>query len=442
MADKNFTMLKTGLVQGGKVSIDDYNKEMGDVYCPLGHRLVAKKGKIVIHHFAHYPGQGCDPWRKGMTNWHHQWQTIVENHIYLEIPLNAAGKLVQFDEKVAHIADIVNPKIQIDGRWQVIEVQHSPMSTATIEAREKHYVNMIWLFDFTPRVVKKGDHNSMAMVDGKMVYLRNLVEYSAIIMTGPSRTCDYPECLTGEQVDLYGVFFVVKTRTRYWFEADKPKYFDTGFGILLFICRLNKSLHLMKYMPYATFILTKMPPVNKEKVLKCSWFHDLGPTDVIKMNLCSLMINLQEGISVSKNRIELKSKKDFNNLGFRKEGDLWVNGCSQTVSNPIRVSADTRSVEEQNLDFLPKSTMRASNQKVSDIRIIEIVRRKLCLSSSVKIEIDESYGKRVLLVHCCKGTYGSKAKFKSLNMKYRRRRGTPGIWHASIDDLKKEIREI
>jgi competence CoiA-like predicted nuclease len=49
-------MLTTCFVDGVKVSIDDYKKQEGkDPLCPMSHKLVAKKGKKVVHHFAHHP---------------------------------------------------------------------------------------------------------------------------------------------------------------------------------------------------------------------------------------------------------------------------------------------------------------------------------------------------------------------------------------------------
>ncbi len=66
-------MLTSATVNGNKIFIDDYQKDPNKIpYCPLGHKLVAKKGRLVVHHFAHYPNTVCDRWRTSMTNWHSQ----------------------------------------------------------------------------------------------------------------------------------------------------------------------------------------------------------------------------------------------------------------------------------------------------------------------------------------------------------------------------------
>jgi hypothetical protein len=241
-------MLTTCFVGGVKISISDYKKEAGkDPLCALGHRLVAKKGKKVIHHFAHYPGQGCDAllWHKGMTNWHSQWQKIVLDKSNVEVCLDPNGNIVgissfhggnvtshvsnpqmsnpalqmptysaalasteptstlmysqsshkmipvvpnnasQFLTQESHIADIIRPSRVLGGRPLIVEIQHSSISKDTIDTREAYYKNMIWLFDTTPRVTTREKCNKIAYVDGKICYLKEKVTYVCLI-TAPS----------------------------------------------------------------------------------------------------------------------------------------------------------------------------------------------------------------------------------------------------------------
>ena len=112
------------LKNGTTVSIKKYTKSMGEVFCSAGHKMCAKKGLVKSHHFAHYPGQKCDPWRQGMTEWHLMWQDMVTDKNNLEV-------LIKKDKKW-HIADIVNPNKKL-----VIEIQHSPISLEAIKQREK-----------------------------------------------------------------------------------------------------------------------------------------------------------------------------------------------------------------------------------------------------------------------------------------------------------------
>src|SRR5665213_2457761 len=89
-------MLTTCLIDGVKVSIHDYRKEdyEGKVpLCPLGHRLIGKRGRSVVHHFAHYGSEACDDFREGMTNWHAQWQKIVLDKANIEVCLDPDGNI-------------------------------------------------------------------------------------------------------------------------------------------------------------------------------------------------------------------------------------------------------------------------------------------------------------------------------------------------------------
>jgi|SRR5579885_800721 len=237
-------MLTTALVNGEKITIQDYKKELGkDALCPLGHRLVAKKGKKVVHHFSHYPGQpDCDAWiKRGMSNWHSQWQKIVLDKSNVEVCLDPNGKIVgissfhggnvthhnpnsalttytapqnnnnnnnnlivtpliysqsmhkmvpvsqdnlsQFITNESHIADIIKPmrSFLYGDHPLVIEIQHSSINKDTIQSRENYYQNMIWLFDATPRISSKEKFNKIAYVDGKMTYLKEKVAYVAVL---------------------------------------------------------------------------------------------------------------------------------------------------------------------------------------------------------------------------------------------------------------------
>lgn len=97
-----------------------------------GSTLMAKCGEIVVHHWAHQANKDCDTWSEGIGQWHISWQDLV-NPEHIEV---ARGR---------HRADIVG-----DG-GTVIELQHSPLPSEHIAAREKFYGDMVWLFDATER---------------------------------------------------------------------------------------------------------------------------------------------------------------------------------------------------------------------------------------------------------------------------------------------------
>ena len=202
-------MLTTAVVNGVKVSIDEFSKTSKELaYCPMGHRVCAKKGGKIVHHFAHYPNSDpCDKWRGGMTYWHAQWQKIVLDKANLEVCLDPNGKILghsafngasAYANVVAtkldgHIADIIRPSDNPNSRPLIVEIQHSSMSKETIDAREAYYQHMVWLFDFTPRMTTVDKANKIVFTDGKINYLKEKVTYVAMLSCASYHaTISYP----------------------------------------------------------------------------------------------------------------------------------------------------------------------------------------------------------------------------------------------------------
>lgn len=98
--------------------------------CPLcGKPVIAKCGRIVIHHWAHEVDADCDVWFEAETEWHRAWKAQFPAE-WTEVP---------FGE---HRADVFIPD------RGVIELQHSAISPDDIEARESFYGSkMVWLID-------------------------------------------------------------------------------------------------------------------------------------------------------------------------------------------------------------------------------------------------------------------------------------------------------
>lgn len=90
--------------------------------------LMPKCGQIVAWHWAHHGTPDCDPWAEPDSEWHLGWQQRVprERREVVRGP---------------HRADIVTPG------GTVVELQHSAISPAEIEERERFYGRMVWLFD-------------------------------------------------------------------------------------------------------------------------------------------------------------------------------------------------------------------------------------------------------------------------------------------------------
>lgn len=107
-------------------------------YCPMcGAEMIARCGKVKIHHWAHKGKLHCDRWWESETLWHRDWK----NHFPSEW-----HEIVHFDDNVEkHIADLKTP------HGLVVEFQHSPISTEEKQSREDFYKTMIWIVDGTRR---------------------------------------------------------------------------------------------------------------------------------------------------------------------------------------------------------------------------------------------------------------------------------------------------
>lgn len=116
----------------------------GRARCPqCDAAVVAKCGKLVSWHWSHRAAE-CDSWSEGETEWHLSWKRRVEP---------AACEVVLGN----HRADIRTA----EGR--VIELQHSPIDSATLAEREAFYSDLVWLFD--AESFKLELHPSAARVD-------------------------------------------------------------------------------------------------------------------------------------------------------------------------------------------------------------------------------------------------------------------------------------
>lgn len=118
-------------------------------YCPFcGAPLVARKGEVNKHHFAHAKNHACkDSWsRNGSYNispWHNEWQALFPKD-------NQEIKLSLGD--TVHRADILIDR-------SVVEFQHSGMANNAFDDRNNFYCNLgykvTWLFDLSDVFEKK-----------------------------------------------------------------------------------------------------------------------------------------------------------------------------------------------------------------------------------------------------------------------------------------------
>jgi len=531
-------MLTTCYVDGIKISIADYKKQEGkDALCPMGHKLIAKRGKSVVHHFAHQNLEACDKWRQGLSNFHAQWQRIVGDKKNIEVCLDKDGNItgnssfrgyssfanqssqqqssqqqnptyqnpglqavfsnipsIPTITSESHIADIIrpyqstNPSTYI--RPLVVEIQNSSIDKASIDSREKYYQNMVWVFNFTPRVVAAGKHNKIVFVDGKVSYLKEKVTYVAMIssldMRFPGQQSNNingyrgDQCLASEPTQIYGIFIMINTRTKYWFETAKPTYFDCGYGVLRLIMKLDKGFALTLYMTYEEFCQERMPEINGEIYSTCGWFHSQNPTNLIKLNMLPQVINVANIYSSKEKLIIYHNGNEFQGMGLERGKDSWhwfdsYNQQKSIQQSPINQkakesSAVTQMPQQPQYAMQPfpaqsfpthqTSYQQLSNQQqpnqpsvqnqpsviisnpnllismmttqmpttqnlqlmadpqLAYMSLINKVRTFLGVSANVNIEVEKIKGSENVVVYCNKETYGMQDKFKTLGMKY------------------------
>lgn len=504
-------MLTSAVVDGIKVSISEYDQNSSSIpYCPLGHRLVAKKGVKLVHHFAHYPGDKCDSWRdRKMTNWHSQWQNIVLDKRNIEVCLDKDGNITghstysgyknqypnsleKLNSKEEHIADIINPQQTTmsssgNNRPLVIEIQHSSMDKEVIEAREKYYQHMIWVFDITPRVVKQGKHNKIAMVDGSIHYLNEKVSYISFLTTKsissiiessnttntksvndqPSifPTCSFDqhnsytigqnsnnnldlkveditnsqiihkkykgdEILETEPTMINGIFVIIHTKTKYWFDATKPVYLDSGFAMFRLITKLDKGFFIALYMTYDEFLKERMPEINTDILKSYKWFSTMDMISLIKLKIIPRILDV-DSVYVCKTRIIIKHKGyELQDMGLEQGLNDWHYGSHYSNfnmandNNPDNNNSLQVFLSNMTGNSLPNQLAIQKSKEdqtlVGDVMIIAKIRRFLGASNALEIKLVNKKGYDNVIIYCNNETYNMKDKFMTLGMKYRK----------------------
>lgn len=126
--------MKYAIVNNSKTAVDE--TEATTAHCPCcNSEMVARRGNIMVHHWAHKSLIECDSYFEPKTEWHVRMQNLLSGND------KTKQEVIIEKDNVKHIADIVNNK------GVVIECQHSPISQETIVERETFYNDMIWLFD-------------------------------------------------------------------------------------------------------------------------------------------------------------------------------------------------------------------------------------------------------------------------------------------------------
>jgi competence protein CoiA len=127
--------MKFALVNGEKV---EAIKGARGTCQACGTEMIARCGKVKIHHWAHKSKQNCDPWWENETPWHREWKNCFDvNWQEILHKDDSTGEI--------HIADVTTPH-----GW-TIEIQHSPMDDEERKSRNNFYKKIAWVVDGTGR---------------------------------------------------------------------------------------------------------------------------------------------------------------------------------------------------------------------------------------------------------------------------------------------------
>lgn len=134
--------MRYGYLDDHRVDIAEYTDDMyGKLTCGEGHPIIAKRGTVKIHHFAHRTKVECSC-HDNKGEWHIAWQDRAKEE---------AQEIRIVTEDKVHIADT------LVGQY-VIEYQHSPMDVRIMRQRESFYTGMgyilVWVFDVSKWMYK------------------------------------------------------------------------------------------------------------------------------------------------------------------------------------------------------------------------------------------------------------------------------------------------
>jgi len=240
--------LTTCLYNNYKISIkdfdllDDKNKRNYIKCICCNTKLIAKLGKIKMHHFAHENKIECDSFRTtdSMTFWHQYWQSFVDTKYFEYI-------IIKDNKK--HIADIYNPDKKL-----VIEVQHSNITPQKIKEREDFYDNMLWLIDETTNCCK----------DCENEICKDCEYYIKICDKCKNKNCCYNKIIGLIEEDT---FMIIKNiNNPFFLSAEKPVFLHVENYILKFIRKLDNNYIFCEIIKMEKFILEYFPISSKYEI--------------------------------------------------------------------------------------------------------------------------------------------------------------------------------
>ncbi len=237
----------------------------GECIC-CGNEVIAKCGKINIHHWAHKRSKDCDPWSEPETEWHREWKNKFPED-YREVSFQNQ------ETKEFHRADVHTK----DG--VTIEFQNSPLSVEEFNQRNGFYKKLIWVvngspfttsFKFEGNIPNPDDPRLNNFEMREKVFFKKedilqpriqarpwLLDKTERLLRVYGLNC--PE-LKGVEVSSNHYLFSWKNKRKLWFQSDAIIFLDFGddflhrlrkreqhIGVFWYIQKVKKIAFIKKY---------------------------------------------------------------------------------------------------------------------------------------------------------------------------------------------------
>lgn len=213
--------------------------------CPLCEKdVISKCGELNIWHWAHTTSEHCDDWYEPETKWHRDWKKIFGQD---------SSEVIITKENKKHIADIFTYSNI------VIELQNSPISTATIRAREQFYgEKMIWIVNAYPFLL---NFKISSKDPNYAVTLPSNLSYSEELLSKPGWFLDFEDIV----IDLHlAEFLNVRYAFNYnpeinkWFKSGTP-HFKFGKYFIQRIKKFNEVNRIHQIDPKLKYFIWSHP---------------------------------------------------------------------------------------------------------------------------------------------------------------------------------------
>lgn len=226
--------------------------------------VIAKCGKIKIHHWAHKSLKDCDVWWEPETDWHRDWKNLFPEN-YREVVFKDGDNF--------HRADIHTSK------GVTIEFQNSPIPYDELNSRERFYEKLIWVVNGLKfkenfglkcdipnpesAVMKEFSVYGIGRFSERLMFKRDLINVYSIsrhlMLSFDNEELYEVEKEYNEMRNTYWMFNW-KYAHKVWLNSSALVFFDfgqehlywlkkrqQGDGVLHYVCKVSKSAFIKKY---------------------------------------------------------------------------------------------------------------------------------------------------------------------------------------------------